>query len=120
VPPRDEFLRAKMSNSERGPLDDFGASAADTIVRLCAGAAGIDPSARKWAVRILWTLGQTPAIAGQAQYDLYARRVLTLLEQNIGKRTDKAAFKDLIYGIDGAEAIALTARMAEWRKRAGN
>lgn len=107
-------------NIKEASLDDFNADVADAVVGLLAGAVGVEPGMKKWALRLLWTLGQVPAISSQVEFDAHASTLSILIEQNVGKQTDPRVFRNFVYGPHGAEAIALIARMAAWREREAN
>jgi hypothetical protein len=113
-------LEKRVSNEK--PDNEFDAAAADRIVQIiAAGSERLDLSKadRDWGLLMLWTLGQVPAIANDAQYVEYQAELNGLLAA-AGAPLDKSKFAKFVRTSDGARATALMARLAECNKKHTN
>jgi hypothetical protein len=75
----------------------------------------------QWGARMLWTLGQVPAITNETQLTAYAQRLQELLARKIGMRgQEREVVAAFLRTHDGALAIALAARIDEFTKGAAH
>jgi hypothetical protein len=105
-------------------LDDFDAACADEVVKLLAAGADkieADKGDVEVVTRMLWTLGQVPAVADAAQCASYLRQMQQLLFTKIGPNANDRDFVIAFFRTgDGALAMALSCRIDEWNRRSGH
>jgi hypothetical protein len=108
----------------RNILDQFDAGAADRVVEIIA-ADGAQMSLPREDVqlgtRMLWTLGQVPAVTSVAQCEEYLQQLCDIVKKKLGSHGhERDVFGAFIRTRDGALAIALACRIDEWRKWQGH
>jgi hypothetical protein len=108
------------NEKEAVSLDAFDAESADRVAELiAAGGERLDLPKEdiQWGVRMLWTLGQVPAITDTAQAEAYARQLVDIMRKKIGRRSHE---RDVVAAFlrtnDGALAMALGCRIDEFNR----
>ena len=101
-------------------LDDFDAACADRLAAWIATAGDllkIGKDKKEWMARVVWTIGQVPAIATEAECEGRQLQLLRILETNVGRRFEPAAVAAFLNTGEGALALALLCRITAWEKR---
>ncbi len=103
--------------------ETFDARTADeyvAFVAACRDRIDVEQADLDWYLRIVWTLGQVPAVTSAEQCGKYERRRAEILALKLGTRgADPAAYAAFLRTPDGAMALALHTRIEEWTERAG-
>lgn len=101
---------------------DFDAGVADRVVGVMAALRSRVNGSNEdidAVTSMLWTLGQVPAIADEAQYEAYTMEVGEILSK-AGAPLDKEKFAKFIRAPEAARGCALMVRITEWTQRRGN
>ena len=111
----------EMKSRAAPPPVEFDAACADLVVPIIAAKAGrldLNKEDVDRFTRMLWTLGQVPAIANKAQCLDYVRQLDELLTK-AGAPMNAEAYAAFLRTRHGALAVALTSRIEDWRAAGG-
>jgi hypothetical protein len=113
-----------MDQAEKRDDQKLGPHNADAVAQLLANLrehlpAGADPTQVNAVINTVWTIGQTPEIADEAQYISYARQADEIWQKHGGSPMSKRRLGEFQLSPDGALWMALVARMKQWRAASG-